>query len=99
MDGASRAFGSWVGLILQSPTRELLEQAIRLNFPASNNKAKYEAILTELEFARSLAVLKLKICSDFQLVMGKIQKEYEAKDECMVRYLTLVQDSLAKLGE
>ncbi|RVW29830.1 hypothetical protein CK203_087375 [Vitis vinifera] len=80
------------------PNQGATRASYSAQLPASNNKAKYEAILTELEFAHSLAVLKLKICSNFQLVMGKIQKEYEAKDECMVRYLTLVQDSLAKLG-
>ncbi|KAL6331678.1 hypothetical protein AAG906_014328 [Vitis piasezkii] len=76
-----------------------IKQAIQLGFLASNNEAKYEAILVQLELARSLTVIKLKICSDSQLVIGQIQKEYEAKDECMAHYLALVQDSLAKLGE
>ncbi|RVX18229.1 Transposon Ty3-I Gag-Pol polyprotein [Vitis vinifera] len=42
VDGASRSSGSGVGLLLQSPTGEHLEQAIRLGFPASNNEAEYE---------------------------------------------------------
>ncbi|RVW16613.1 Transposon Tf2-8 polyprotein [Vitis vinifera] len=37
------------GLLLQSPTGEHLEQAIRLGFPASNNEAEYEAILSGLD--------------------------------------------------
>ncbi|RVW52636.1 hypothetical protein CK203_068763 [Vitis vinifera] len=44
VDGASRSSGSGVGLLLQSPTGEHLEQAIRLGFSASNNEAEYEAI-------------------------------------------------------
>ncbi|RVW68796.1 Gag-Pol polyprotein [Vitis vinifera] len=42
VDGASRSSGSGVGLLLQSPTGEHLEQAIRLGFSASNNEAEYE---------------------------------------------------------
>ncbi|RVW67697.1 Retrovirus-related Pol polyprotein from transposon 17.6 [Vitis vinifera] len=38
VDGASRSSGSGVGLLLQSPTGEHLEQAIRLGFSASNNE-------------------------------------------------------------
>nr|CAN72897.1 hypothetical protein VITISV_003776 [Vitis vinifera] len=44
VDGASRSSGSGVGLLLQSPTGEHLEQVIRLGFSASNNEAEYEAI-------------------------------------------------------
>ncbi|RVW75027.1 Transposon Ty3-I Gag-Pol polyprotein [Vitis vinifera] len=49
VDGASRSSGSGVGLLLQSPTGEHLEQAIRLGFSASNNEAEYEAILSGLD--------------------------------------------------
>ncbi|KAL6335423.1 hypothetical protein AAG906_029666 [Vitis piasezkii] len=71
VDGASRTSGSGVGLLLQSPTRELLEKAIRLGFPASNNEAEYEAILSELNLALALLASKLEICSDSQLVLNK----------------------------
>ncbi|RVW31030.1 Retrovirus-related Pol polyprotein from transposon 17.6 [Vitis vinifera] len=56
VDGASRSSGSGVGLLLQSPTGEHLEQAIRLGFSASNNEAEYEAILSGLDLALALSV-------------------------------------------
>ncbi|RVW62879.1 Gag-Pol polyprotein [Vitis vinifera] len=87
VDGASRSSGSRVGLLLQSPTGEHLKQAIRLGFPASNNEAEYEAILSGLDLALALSVSKLRVYSDSQLVVRHVQKEYEAKDECMARYL------------
>ncbi|RVW82262.1 Retrovirus-related Pol polyprotein from transposon 17.6 [Vitis vinifera] len=68
VDGASRSSGSGVGLVLQSPTEEHLEQAIRLGFSASNNEAEYEAILSGLDLALALSVSKLRIYSDSQLV-------------------------------
>ncbi|KAL6334073.1 hypothetical protein AAG906_001834 [Vitis piasezkii] len=60
VDGASRSSGSGVGLLLQSPTREQLEQAIRLGFFASNNEAEYEAILSGLDLALALSVSRLR---------------------------------------
>ena len=91
VDGASRSSGSGVGLLLQSPTGEHLEQAIRLGFPASNNEAEYEVILSGLDLAL--------VYSDSQLVVRHVQKEYEAKDARMARYLTKVRDTLQRFTE
>ncbi|RVW70224.1 hypothetical protein CK203_051479 [Vitis vinifera] len=55
--------------------------------PASNNEAEYEAILSGLDLALALSVSKLRIYSDSQLVVRHVQKEYEAKDSRMARYL------------
>nr|CAN64574.1 hypothetical protein VITISV_003431 [Vitis vinifera] len=88
VDGASRSSGSGVGLLLQSPTGEHLEQAIRLGFPASNNEAEYEAILSGLDLALALSVSKLRVYSDSQLV-----------DARMARYLTKVKDTLQQFIE
>lgn len=90
VDGASRKSGSGVGLLLESPIGERLEQCIRLGFPASNNEAEYEAILSGLGLATTLCVSKVRIHSDSQLIMGQVLKEYEAKDERMVKYLLKV---------
>ena len=76
-----------------------MEQSIRLEFPASNNEAEYEAILSGLCLAITLNASKVKIHSDSQLIVGQIRKEYEAKDECMAKYLLKVEESLSRLGE
>lgn len=99
VDGTSKVSSSGVGLILQSLTGELLEQTIRISFFASNNEVEYEVVLTRLDLTITLATTKLKIQSDFQLIVGQIQKEYEANDECMARYLTMVEDRLKNLNE
>ncbi|RVW75599.1 hypothetical protein CK203_059087 [Vitis vinifera] len=99
VDGASRSSRSGVGLLLQSPTGEHLEQAIRLGFPTSNNEAEYEAILSGLDLALALSVSKLRVYSDSQLVVRHIQEEYEAKDARMAQYLTKVKDTLQQFTE
>ena len=68
-------------------------------FPASNNEAEYEAILSGLDLALALSVSKLRVYSDSQLVVRHVQKEYEAKDARMARYLTKVRDTLQRFTE
>ena len=92
-------FRSRVGLLLQSPIGEHLEQAIRLGFSASNNEAEYEAILSGLDLALALSVSKLRIYSDSQLVVKHVQEEYEAKNARMARYLAKVRDTLQQFTE
>ncbi|RVX09468.1 hypothetical protein CK203_015471 [Vitis vinifera] len=99
VDGASRSSGSRVGLLLQSPIGEHLEQAIQLGFSASNNEAEYEAILSGLDLALTLSVSKLQIYSDSQLVVKHVQEEYEAKDARMARYLAKVRNTLQQFTE
>ena len=60
VDEASWTSGFWIGLLLQSPTGEQLEQAIRLGFPTSNNEAEYEAILSGLNLALALSASKAR---------------------------------------
>ena len=77
MDGASRQTGVRVGLQLNALTGERVEQAIRLDFPFSNNETEYEAILARIDLAQSLSSEKLLIRSDSRLVVGHVNKEYE----------------------
>ena len=84
---------------MASLTGEQLEQAILLGFLDSNNEVKYEAILAGLSLALTLLASRLEIHSESQLVVGKIQGEYEAKNERMARYLSKVQTSLDKLNK
>ena len=72
VDGASRSSGSGVGLLLQSPIGEHLEQAILLGFPVSNNEAEYETIISVLDLTLTLSVSKLRVYSDSQLVVRHV---------------------------
>ena len=76
-----------------------MEQVIHLNFSASNNKVEYEVVLVRLDLALVLVENKFEIMSDSQLIVGHIQQEYEAKDEHMARYLSMVESCLEKLEE
>ncbi|XP_027178083.1 uncharacterized protein LOC113777247 [Coffea eugenioides] len=92
VDGASSKEGSGAGLLLISPTGEELTYALRLDFPASNNEAEYEALLTGLRIAHQMGITAIKIRSDSQLVVLQVRGEYEAKEEVMKKYLAKVQE-------
>ena len=99
VDRASRVSRFGIRLILQSLIREPMKQALRLSFSTSNNEAEYEVILVGLDLALMLVATKLEIRSDSQLIVGQIQREYEAKNEHMARYLAMVEDQLKKLDK
>ena len=81
VDGATNAQGSGAGLILTSLEGIDIEYALRFGFQASNNEAKYEAIIAGLSLAHSLEIDQLEVCSDSQLVVRQIEDTYEAKAE------------------
>ena len=70
MDGALRQSGAELWLQLEASTGEIIEQAIRLDFPASNNEAEYEAIIVGLDLVIFVSSEKIIITSDSQLVVG-----------------------------
>ena len=48
VDGAANQKGSSMGLVLISPEKLVEEKLLRLGFSATNNEAKYEALLEEI---------------------------------------------------
>lgn len=62
-----------------------------MGFKASNNEAKYEALLVKLKAELSLGVQKIEMYSDSRLVASQMEGNFEAKDPWMVNYLKLVK--------
>ena len=98
VDSASHQTGVEVGLQLRASTEEKIEHAIRLNFPASNNKTEYEAILAGVNLVKFVSLEKLIIHSDSQLVVGQVNREYEKRDQRMVKYASLVRQLLGSFA-
>ena len=90
VDGASRQTVVSLRLQLKALTEEVIEQAIRLNFPASNNEVEYEAIIVGFDLAISMSLEKIVIRSDSQLVFGHVNGEYETRDQRMAKYVSLI---------
>ena len=87
MDGSSNDGGLRVGLILVIPEGHRMNYALKFGFKASNNEAKYEALIAGLELAKEMKVESLDIFSDSQLVVCQINDEYQAREKKMAAYL------------
>ncbi|KAI5658618.1 hypothetical protein M9H77_27411 [Catharanthus roseus] len=64
-----------------------------------NNEAKYDALLAGLHMAKSLKLTHILVCSDSQVVMGKVTRIFEAKEENMKQYLACVQQLPSTIKE
>ncbi|XP_071917241.1 uncharacterized protein [Coffea arabica] len=94
VDGASSKEGSGAGLLLTSPTGEELTYALRFDFPASNNEAEYETLLTGLRIAHQMGITAIRVQSDSQLVVYQVRGEYEANEDVMKKYLAKVHEAI-----
>ena len=98
-DGSSAQKRGRVGVVITNPDREILKYGVRLRFPATNNEAEYEGILTGLRLGKALGVKNLLIQSDSKLVVEQIKGEYEAKEERMQKYLRLTRHLTREFDE
>ena len=70
VDGAANQRGSGVGLVLISPEKLTIEKSLRLGFLATNNEAKYEALLEGISMVQKMGGNAIKVFSDARLVVG-----------------------------
>ena len=70
VDGASNRHGAGLGIVLISPDGLVVEQAVNLGFPVSNNEAEYEALLVGLKSALYMKATELMVYSDSLLVVN-----------------------------
>ena len=61
----------------------MLKYEVQLKFPATNNKAEYEGILTGLRLRKALGAKNLLVQNDSKLVIGQIREECKVKEERM----------------
>ncbi|XP_074346529.1 uncharacterized protein LOC141685318 [Apium graveolens] len=98
-DGASKTKSSGAGLILQSLKGFMIDYSLKLDFPTTNNEAEYEAFISGLGFDRAAKAKNLTICGNLRLVVSQINREFEAKDDTMTKYLRVVKGILTLFDE
>jgi ribonuclease HI len=99
IDGSSTKDSGGIGVVLKSPEGDTIRQAVRLQYPTTNNEAEYEALLTGLEMAKVLGATELDVLSDSQLVVGQVNGDYEAKEGRMQRYLHQARHRISQFRE
>ena len=70
VDGVANQRGSGVGLVLISPEKLTIEKSLRLGFLATNNEAKYVALLEGMSMVQRMEGKVVNMFSDSRLVVG-----------------------------
>ncbi|KAL2245958.1 UNVERIFIED_CONTAM: Gag-Pol polyprotein [Sesamum indicum] len=96
VDGSSTSKNGGAGIYLQGPDGAEIEISVRLNFPATNNKAEYEALIQELQTTWDGGVRQVDVYTDSQLVAMQVQGTYETREWSMTQYLAKVKDMIKK---
>ena len=79
-DGFATKKVGGVGVVPISLEKEKLKYAAKLQFPATNNEAEYEALLTGLSLVKALGARNLIIQAYSQLIIRQAKGNYEAKE-------------------
>ncbi|XP_074315573.1 uncharacterized protein LOC141651772 [Silene latifolia] len=99
IDGASNQRRAGVGLILRSPQGDLIAQAVRCEFKATNNEIEYEALILRMQLALELGVRNLQVFSDSLLIVNHVNDEYIARDSKMIAYLKVAKELKQKFRD
>ncbi|XP_062088976.1 uncharacterized protein LOC133795541 [Humulus lupulus] len=99
VDGSSNSRGCGLGVVLTSPQGDVIQQAIKCDFKATNNETEYEALIVGLDLAKEMNIKILEITSDSQLIVNQFNGTYQDKNSKMVVYLQAVKERLSSFTE
>ena len=63
----------------------------RLDFPTTNNEAKYKTLIVGLDPAKATGATDMVVYCDFQAVTNQVKGNYKCKNEHMRKYLEQVK--------
>ena len=69
-DGSSTQRAGGAGVVIQTPEGDKIECMIQLDFPTTNNKAKYEALVAGLDLAKAAGAENMIMHCDSQVIMS-----------------------------
>ncbi|XP_023900709.1 uncharacterized protein LOC112012564 [Quercus suber] len=90
-DGSSTAQSGGVGVVLYHGEDEAVALSFKLEFPCSNNTAKYEAYLTGLAMALEMGVKHLRVLGDSNLVVCQANGSFSLKEPNLAPYRAMTQ--------
>ena len=99
-DGSVMKTGAGAGLLFVSPLGGHMRYVVRLHFPASNNMAEYEALLSGLRITIELGVKCLDVRGDSQLVIDQVMMEsscHDAKMEAFCNAVRYLEDKFDRI--
>ena len=87
-NGSSNKQASKAGVVLHTLEGDKIECIVRLDFPTTNNEAKYEALIARLDLAKAVEAENMVVYCDSQVVTSQVNGNYECKNTCSspIRY-------------
>ena len=79
-DGSKMLAGQGAGVVLTSPTRDIVQYILQILYTDSNNAAEYEAVLHGLLMAVSMGIQRLEVRGDSNLAISQINGDFDAND-------------------
>ena len=80
-DGLSTEHRGGASLVIITPEGIELNYAVSFNFPVTNNKAEYKAVIAGLKLVLVLEGVRVEVKTNSMLVANQINGEFEAKEE------------------
>jgi ribonuclease HI len=90
-DGSLKLQGAGAGILFIAPGGEQLKYALQLLFLASNNTAKYEALIHRLNITVSLSIKKMMVYEDSLVVISQINKDWDCSTDSMGKYCAAIR--------
>ena len=84
-------------MVIQTPEKDKIECMIRLDFPTTNNEAKYEALVAGLDLAKVADAENMIMHYDSQVITSQINGDYECRNKRMKKYLEKVKNRIDSL--
>ncbi len=84
-----------IGVVVQSPDGEVLEERAERIGKATNNVAEYRALLLGIERAAALGASELELVGDSELIVRQVEGKYKVKDATMRELHAEVKRALA----
>ena len=76
-----------MGLVIISLEKIIIEKSLKVGFLATNNKAKYEALLVGMTMVQRMKGKVVEMFSNSRMVVGQVGGELEVKGLKVQEYL------------
>ena len=96
-DGSSNQHVGGAGVVIQTPEGDKIECMFRLDFPTTNNKVEYEALVAGLDLTKIAGAENMIMHCDSQVITSQINGDYECRNERMKKYLEEVKNRISSL--
>ena len=83
--------------MLNSPEGDEIECIVRLDYPTTNNEAKYEVLVAGLDLAKVARATTVIVYCDSQVVTSQVNSDFKCKGEKLKKYLKQVRRRVGEL--